>query len=198
MHGEPVASCVGFRLQPPTPHKIHRVLRMQNLSNKSQSIIESVDALQNYIGGSDINAKLRSGSTISDHERKMISDMDSIVRPLNQNSFRRVIHDDHPDNSKFDNLKVGQYHSDPAFVSATKNAAGFKNIVDGLSDWGGSVTHVVHYKMKTPRGIDVNAHLGNHHYFAQQHEVILPRDTKFMKIHEADINGVKHHYLQEL
>lgn len=56
---------------------------MQNLSNKSQSIIESVDALQNYIGGSDINAKLRSGSTISDHERKMISDMDSIVRPLN-------------------------------------------------------------------------------------------------------------------
>ena len=88
MHGEPVASCVGFRLQPPTPHKIHRVLRMQNQSNKSQSIIESVDALQNYIGGSD--------------------------------------------------------------------------------------THVVHYKMKTPR------------------------DTKFMKIHEADINGVKHHYLQEM
>ena len=171
---------------------------MQNLSNKSQSIIESVDALQNYIGGSDINAKLRSGSTISDHERKTISDMDSIVRPLNQNSFKRVIHDDHPDNSKFDNLKVGQYHSDPAFVSVTKNAAGFKNIVDGLSDWGGSVTHVIHYKMKTPRGIDVNAHLGNHHHFAQQHEVILPRDTKFMKIHEADINGVKHHYLQEL
>lgn len=62
---------------------------MQNLSNKSQSIIESVDALQNYIGGSDINAKLRSGSTISDHERKTISDMDSIVRPLNQNSFKR-------------------------------------------------------------------------------------------------------------
>ena len=198
MHGEPVASCVGFRLQPPTPHKIHRVLRMQNLSNKSQSIIESVDALQNYIGGSDINAKLRSGSTISDHERKMISDMDSIVRPLNQNSFKRVIHDDHPDNSKFDNLKVGQYHSDPAFVSVTKNAAGFKNIVDGLSDWGGSVTHVVHYKMKTPRGIDVNAHLGNHHHFAQQHEVILPRGTKFIKIHEADINGVLHHYLQEM
>ena len=112
MHGEPVASCVGFRLQPPTPHKIHRVLRMQNQSNKSQSIIESVDALQNYIGG--------------------------------------------------------------------------------------SVTHVIHYKMKTPRGIDVNVHLGNHHHFAQQHEVILPRDTKFMKIHEADINGVKHHYLQEM
>ena len=171
---------------------------MQNQSNKSQSIIESVDALQNYIGGSDINAKLRSGSTISDHERKMISDMDSIVRPLNQNSFKRVIHDDHPDNSKFDNLKMGQYHSDPAFVSVTKNAAGFKNIVDGLSDWGGSVTHVVHYKMKTPRGIDVNAHLGNHHHFAQQHEVILPRGTKFIKIHEADINGVKHHYLQEM
>ena len=52
--------------------------------------------------------------------------------------------------------------------------------------------------MLVPRGIDVNAHLGNHHHFAQQHEVILPRDTKFMKIHEADINGVKHHYLQEL
>lgn len=85
---------------------------MQNLSNKSQSIIESVDALQNYIGG--------------------------------------------------------------------------------------SVTHVVHYKMKTPRGIDVNAHLGNYHHFAQQHEVILPRGTKFIKIHEADISGVKHHYLQEM
>ena len=198
MHGEPVASCVGFRLQPPTPHKIHRVLRMQNQSINDQSLVESIDTLQNYIGGSDINAKLRSGSTISDHERKMISDMDSIVRPLSQNSFRRVIHDDHPDNDKFDNLKVGQYHSDPAFISVTKNAAGFKNIVDGLSDWGGSVTHVVHYKMKTPRGIDVNAHLGNHHHFAQQHEVILPRGTKFMKIHEADINGVKHHYLQEM
>ena len=171
---------------------------MQNQSNKPQSIIESIGTLQNYVGASDINAKLRSGSTISDHERKMISDMDFIVRPLNQNSFRRVIHDDHPDNSKFDNLKVGQYHSDPAFISVTKNAAGFKNIVDGLSDWGGSVTHVVHYKMKTPRGIDVNVHLGNYHHFAQQHEVILPRDTKFMKIHEADINGVKHHYLQEL
>ena len=171
---------------------------MQNLSNTPQSLVESIDTLQNYIGGSDINAKLRSGAAISDHERKMISDMDSIVRPLNQNSFKRVIHDDHPDNSKFDNLKVGQYHSDPAFISVTKNAAGFKNIVDGLSDWGGSVTHVVHYKMKTPRGIDVNAHLGNHHHFAQQHEVIFPRDTKFMKIHEADINGVKHHYLQEM
>ena len=171
---------------------------MQNQSINHQSLVESIDTLQNYVGGSDINAKLRSGSTVSDHERKMISDMDSIVRPLNQNSFKRVIHDDHPDNSKFDNLKVGQYHCDPAFVSATKNTAGFKNIVDGLSDWGGSVTHVVHYKMKTPRGIDVNAHLGNHHHFAQQHEVILPRDTKFMKIHEADINGVKHHYLQEM
>ena len=198
MHGEPVASCVGFRHQPPTPHKIHSVLRMQNQSINHQSLVESIDTLQNYIGGSDINAKLRSGSAISDHERKMISDMDSIVRPLSQNSFRRVIHDDHPDNDKFDSLKVGQYHSDPAFISVTKNAAGFKNIVDGLSDWGGSVTHVVHYKMKTPRGIDVNAHLGNHHHFAQQHEVILPRGTKFMKIHEADINGVKHHYLQEM
>ena len=180
------------------PHKIHRVLRMQNQSINDQSLVESIDTLQNYIGGSDINAKLRSGSTVSDHERKMISDMDSIVRPVNQNSFKRVIHDDHPDNDKFDNLKVGQYHSDPAFISVTKNAAGFRNIVDGLSDWGGSVTHVVHYKMKTPRGIDVNAHLGNHHHFAQQHEVIFPRDTKFMKIHEADINGVKHHYLQEM
>ena len=93
---------------------------MQNQSINDQSLVESIDTLQNYIGGSDINTKLRSGSAISDHERKMISDMDSIVRPLNQNSFKRVIHDDHPDNDKFDNLKVGQYHSDPAFISVTK------------------------------------------------------------------------------
>src|SRR5690606_32172948 len=60
------------------PHKIHRVLRMQNQSINDQSLVESIDTLQNYIGGSDINTKLRSGSAISDHERKMISDMDSI------------------------------------------------------------------------------------------------------------------------
>ena len=71
--------------------------------------------------------------------------------------------------------------------------------IDTLQNYvGGSVTHVVHYKMKTPRGIDVNAHLSNYHHFAQQHEVILPRGTKFIKIHEADINGVKHHYLQDM
>ena len=92
---------------------------MQNQID-SQFLVESIDTLQNYIGGSDINAKLRSGSTVSDHERKMISDMDSIIRPLNQNSFKRIIHDDHPDNNEFDNLKVGQYHSDPAFISVTK------------------------------------------------------------------------------
>ena len=49
---------------------------MQNQSINHQSLVESIDTLQNYVGGSDINTKLRSGSTVSDTKFMKIHEAD--------------------------------------------------------------------------------------------------------------------------
>ena len=160
-------------------------------------LVEARDSLQNYVGGSDINAVLRHNSPLSQREREHIANLDSIIVPLSQNTFMRVLHDDHPENKKFDTMKVGDHHFDPAYVSTTKNETGLKRLIDDMSEWGGEPKHIIHYHMKNPRGIDVNAHLDDNHYFTNQQEVVLPRNVTFIKTREQIINGVKHHYLKE-
>ena len=158
--------------------------------------LSAKDVLDDYTSNSWLNTQLRSNNPDQSKVQPRIQALDSLQHPIKYGTVYRVLDDMHPQSDDLDKLKVGDTFTDKGYSSTTSSIDAIHNVlIPQMDEYGGEPTHILHIKLgDNAHGIDVNKVLGKH-YFENQREVILPRNTTFKKTKEWVDDGIKHHEL---
>lgn len=155
------------------------------------------DILISYVNAPWLNASLRSGKKLADHETVEVQKLDSLVKPISADTLYRYVSTyvepseggespyGTPDLAKkfIESLKPGQTILDPGFVSTSRLESYAKQVASEHRSYGAK-SFVMELKLpKDAQGIDVEKVLGKSRvvdeFMTNAKEVILPRGTSF-------------------
>lgn len=141
-----------------------------------------------------MNAALRSGLSVdqlSEHQRKVVEVLDKAVKehhlPEGVKLYRGIPKEFAPD------FKVGSTVDDKAFVSTTKDRWTAQSFIEDSYGEGQAVVITIRMPQGGARGLDVNKKIPvEKNFYDDQHEVILPRGSRFHVESNQVHQGVQH------